>query len=245
MSKINIYPSLNQMITAAADLFIKSASEAIRERGVFTTALSGGSTPLPLYQLLAQSSSDNKLDWNKIQFFWGDERVVPPSHPDSNYYQANQSLLLPRQIPEAHIHRIQGELDPEIAADLYQQELLNWFSGPLPNFDLILLGMGADGHTASLFPGTRAVLHPAEYDLVAANHVPQQGNWRITSTAKLINAAKQVLFLIAGESKAETLYKVIKEQPLPDKYPIQLIRPTNGKLVWLVDQEAGSLLLNQ
>ena len=182
------------------------------------------------------------MEWSKIHFFWGDERHVPQHHPDSNNYQAFMTFLKHRQIPGENIHRIQGELEPTIAADLYQQAILDWFNETLPRFDLILLGLGSDGHTASLFPGTDPVIHPDNYQLVAANYITGQDTWRITMMPRLINAAKKILVLVSGQSKAESLYQVINGPYLPQQFPAQLIRPTNGELVWMVDQEAGSLL---
>jgi 6-phosphogluconolactonase len=242
MQNIKVLPTKEDLIAAAANLVLRSASAALSERDRFSLALSGGSTPLPLYEYLIQGQSDHKLDWHKVHFFWGDERMVPPDHPESNFYQAYQTLLKPRNIAENNIHRVQGELEPALSAEKYRQELIDWFQEPLPNFDLILLGLGSDGHTASLFPGTKAFDCPQDYDLIAPNYVPQLDTWRITFTAKLINAAKQILFLVSGQSKADILFKVLEDPTTRDQYPAQSIRPTNGELIWLVDQEAGLLL---
>lgn len=242
MSRIELYSSIKELILAAADEFIKSAAEAISQKGSFSVALSGGSTPQPLYEYLAQDPRCDDVEWNKVHFFWGDERQVPPDHPDSNYFQAFQTLLKNRQISEDNIHRIQAELEPTIAADFYQQAILDWFNEELPHFDLILLGLGSDGHTASLFPGTDPVIHLESYQLVASNYLPQKDTWRITMMPKLINAAKQIIVLVSGQSKADSLYKVIKGPYLPELFPAQLIQPTNGNLVWMVDQDAGSFL---
>jgi len=242
MKKIQIYPTAEDVINKTANLFISSAADAINQYGVFSTALSGGSTPTPLYEFLARDSSADTLDWNRIHFYWSDERPVPPDHPDSNFRQAYQSLLKPRLIPPENIHRIAGELDPIIAAKTYQQEIAAGFNKTPPRFNLILLGLGTDGHTASLFPGTKAVTYPQQNLWVAANHVPQHSSWRITFTPELINAAEQVIFLVTGQTKADTLFKVLEGPYLPELYPSQLIKPSSGNLTWLIDQEAGRLL---
>jgi 6-phosphogluconolactonase len=242
MNKIKIYPTAEDVIYKTASMFISSAADAINQYGVFSAALSGGSTPTPLYEFLAQDSSADNLAWNQIHFYWSDERSVPPDHPDSNYRQVYHTLLQPRLIPPENIHRIPGELNPITAAQTYQQEILAWFNETPPRFNLVLLGMGTDGHTASLFPDTKAVTNPQQNEWVAANHVPQHSSWRITFTSGLINAAEQVIFLVIGQSKAETLLNVLEGPYLPQQYPSQLIKPSNGSLTWLIDQEAGRLL---
>ncbi|MCJ7717140.1 MAG: 6-phosphogluconolactonase, partial [Anaerolineales bacterium] len=208
MNKIQIFPSTEEAITHLTDFFISIAVEQIDQKGIFSVALSGGRTPLALYKYLAQDSSADHLSWNKIHFFWGDERPVSPDHPDSNFLQASLTLLKPRLIPAENIHRIPGELDPKTAAAHYQKEILGWFANTPPRFDLVLLGMGTDGHTASLFPGTQALLESRQNEWVIANHVPQHSTWRITFTPKLINAAEQVVFLVTGQSKSESLFEV-------------------------------------
>jgi 6-phosphogluconolactonase len=242
MNKIQIYPTVKEVISKTASLFISSAADAINQYGVFSIALSGGSTPTPLYEFLAQDSLADNLAWNQIHFYWSDERPVPPDHPDSNFRQAYHSLLKPRLIPPENIHRIPGELDPITAAKTYQQEILSRFIETPARFNLVILGMGTDGHTASLFPGTKAVTNPQQNEWVSANHVPQHSSWRITFTPGLINAAEQVIFLVTGQSKAETLLKVLEGTYLPELYPSQLIKPSNGNLTWFIDQEAGRLL---
>ena len=239
---IKVLPTPDELITTAADLILRSASTAIKEQDRFSLALSGGSTPLPLFEYLSQDRFDNTPDWTKIHFFWGDERAVPPDHPESNFFQAQQYLLKPRNIPIHNIHRIQGELEPTLAAQKYQDELVNWFQEPLPKFDLILLGLGSDGHTASLFPGTKAFESPQDYDLVAANHVPQLDTWRITFTSRLIKAAKRIVFMVSDQSKAEMTFKVLEDPHTRNQYPAQMIQPADGELIWLIDPAAGSLL---
>ena len=243
MKKIHIFQTLNELIQAAADLFISTASTAIKDQGQFSVVLSGGSTPVPLYKSLADKSAD-RLAWDKIHFFWGDERPVPPDHQDSNFKQANQFLLKHRPIPLENIHRIQGELPPKEAARKYQEEISTWFQQSPPRFDLILLGMGNDGHTASLFPKTDLVINDRSNPelLVAANWVPQLDTWRITFTPTLINAAARIIFLISGSSKAGPLKQVLEGEYQPELLPSQLIQPSNGDIFWLVDHEAGASL---
>jgi 6-phosphogluconolactonase len=242
MTDLHLLPSPAEVVLEAGSLFCDLAREAIQQQGTFSVALSGGSTPIPLFHHLAADSSADHLDWDRIHFFWADERAVPPQHPDSNFLSAQHSLLSPRKIPPENIHRIKGELEPNQAAADYQEEILAWFGDSPPCIDLILLGMGADGHTASLFPGTQPVIHPDNYGWVAALHVPQLDSWRITMTPRLINAASRVAVLVTGSSKASTLAAVLQGSYQPEKYPIQLIKPENGKLQWLVDSDAGSAL---
>ncbi len=241
MEKILIFHSHDELIQAAADQFISTASAAIEDQGRFSAVLSGGSTPLPLYKYLASHKGDD-LSWDKIHFFWGDERPVPPHHPDSNFNQANRALLKQRAIPAENIHRIQAELPASEAAQRYQEEILSWFQSNPPRFDLILLGMGSDGHTASLFPGTELVSGDLsdQKRLVAANWVPQLDTWRITFTPHLINAAVGIIFLVSGSSKAKPLSQVLKGSFQPDILPSQLIDPGQGNLFWFVDQEAAA-----
>jgi len=247
MRKIYTFPTLEVLIKHAAESFINFGNNAIQQKGSFSVALSGGSTPLPLYQILAHDPHANSMDWNKIHFFWGDERTVPPTHTDSNFGQANQSLLQPREVPLENVHRIHGELDPATSANKYQEEVLSWFKEFDPRFDLILLGLGADGHTASLFPGTAAVQttgSPGE-SWVTANWVPQLDTWRITFTPRLINQASRVMFLVSGENKGDPLHHILEGIFNPDKYPAQLINPTSGELVWFIDHQAGTRLSDE
>ncbi len=242
MTSIQVYPNTESMIKAGANLFMDLASTAISDRGSFSVVLSGGATPQPLFKFLAADKSADLLDWSRIHFFWGDERTVPPDNPESNYRQAYQTLLGPRLIQPGNIHRIKGELDPVKAASLYQKEISDWTQASPPSFDLVTLGMGEDGHTASLFPGTKVVSNPGDFQWVAANQVPQQDTWRITFTPQLINAARTVLFLVSGQNKAKTLKRILEEPFQPEIYPAQLIKPDPGKLIWLVDQAAASNL---
>jgi len=208
-------------------------------------ALSGGSTPKGVYALLALDPGlQREVPWDKIHFFWGDERHVPPDHPDSNYRMADDALLSKVPVPVANVHRILSEnRDADDAARQYEGTLRAFFqasAGRFPRFDLVLLGLGSDGHTASLFPGTTA-LHERQR-LVAANWVGKLDVDRITVTAPVFNGACCVMFLVSGEDKAMPLKAVMEGRHEPEQLPAQLIRPEDGKLLWLVDQAAGRLL---
>ena len=244
MADIRIFDSSQELYNEAARVFHQAAAEALYRQGRCSVALSGGSTPLPLYQLLTQDPKADQLDWNMIHFFWGDERTVGPDHPDSNFRSAYQALLAPRKIPSQNLHRVRGEEPPQTAAQRYERELIDWFGSTPPQFDLILLGMGADGHTASLFPGTSLVdPHRVEsLSWVEAVQVPKLDSWRITFTPRLINAASQVLFLVKGADKAPALKAVIEGPDQPATVPAQLVRPEHGNLTWLIDQEAAAEL---
>ena len=226
---------------AAARHIIQQADRAIRERGTFNLALAGGSTPKSLYALLAAPPFRTQLDWTKIHFFWGDERHVPPDHRDSNYRMTHEALFRHLSIAPDHIHRVPGELpDARTVADRYEDMLRRHFaiSAPdVPRFDCMLLGMGPDGHTASLFPGTQAVRET--HRLVAAPWVDTLRAHRITCTPVLINHARQVTFLIQGPHKARMLRTVLEGPFQPDVCPSQIIRPEAGALTWFVHQDAA------
>ena len=245
--ELEVFPDATAVAQAATDLFIRSARQAIATHGRFDVALSGGSTPKAMFALLAAPPYDKQVDWTKVQLFWGDERCVPPDHPDSNYGVANTLLISKVGIPASNVHRFLTEQsDAEQIADQYAAELKQHFAlhaGELPRFDLIYLGMGPDGHTASLFPHT-AALHITDR-LVAANYVEKLNAQRLTLTAPVINAAALVAFLIAGPDKADALHEVLEGQPNPDTYPSQLIAPQHGKLYWLVDQAAAARLRHE
>jgi 6-phosphogluconolactonase len=228
-----------------ADLFVTSS-------GRFTVALSGGSTPKAMFSLLAEAPYAGAVPWDKIYFFWGDERCVPPDHPDSNYRMTRETLLAKVGVPMENIFRVQAEdPDPDHAASLYSDIILNTFAPKnappspsraidFPRFDLIFLGMGADGHTASLFPGTSAL--KVDNRIVVANYVDKFKAFRITLTASTINSARNILFLIGGEDKAPALKEVLEGARNPSLYPSQLIEPHFGSLLWMVDWAAASLL---
>jgi len=215
----------------AADRFVALARSAIASHGRFTVALSGGSTPLLLYEQLVTQP----IEWQHVHIFWGDERCAPPDHPDSNYGMAQRALLSHVDIPTQNVHRLQGELDPVQAAQRYEAELLAVF-GTRPRFDLILLGMGADAHTASLFPGTSALHEQQRW--VVAHYVDKLQTQRLTLTPPIINDAANVIFLIAGSDKAAALRSVWHGPHDPDRFPAQSVVPTTGRVSWLVDQAA-------
>lgn len=241
MPDIQILPDAAALARAAADHVAMLAAGAMAERQRFSLGLSGGSTPRALFMLLASAGFAGQIDWSRVHVFWGDERCVPPDHLDSNYYMARETLLNHVPLPEANIHRIQGEMVPAQAATDYERDLQSFFGADdLPRFDLLLQGMGDDGHTASLFPGTTALRERKRR--VVENYVPRLGVWRITLTVPVINAAANIVFLVEGANKASTLRAVLQGPYQPDVYPSQFIQPANGHLLWMVDQAAAAQL---
>jgi 6-phosphogluconolactonase len=223
----------------AAQEFHRLAEAAVQERGRFSVALSGGNTPRAVYSLLA--SEHKQLPWDRIHIFFGDERHVPPDNPESNFLMASESLLSKVQIPEKNIHRVHAELEAEAAAAEYDHELVNFFhlrNHDWPRFDLIFLGIGEDGHTASLFPGSQALTDVSRR--VTANWVEKFKTFRITLTFPVLNHAAEVVFLVSGSGKSQILSQVLN--PGTMKYPAQNVQPESGRLLWLVDHDAGSLL---
>ena len=234
---IEVLPNPGALYSRAAQEFLSRANAAVKERGVFSVVLSGGSTPKGLFELLAgEETFRSEIPWTQSHFFWVDERHVPPDHPDSNFRLAWETLLSKVPVPADNIHRISSELpDAHEAAERYESTLRNFFqlaSGEFPRFDLILLGMGADGHTASLFPGTEALQECRRS--VAANWVERLHTWRITLTLPVLNNAACILFLVSGLEKAQTLREIFSNKTT--SYPAQLVNPTRGRLLWLVDQ---------
>jgi 6-phosphogluconolactonase len=245
--EVKILADARQLSRAAAEEFVRQAEEAIRAKGRFTLALSGGSTPRLLYRLLADDGEElfrGRGPWDKIHFFWGDERHVPPDHPDSNYRMADETMLSRVAIPPENVHRIPAENpDARQAAEAYAETLLEFFHPPpgqFPRLDLVLLGIGPDGHTASLFPGTEAIHDHTR--CVAAPWVEKFHASRITLTPAVLNSAACILFLVSGDDKAESLRAVLQGEYQPDLLPAQVIRPTHGRLLWLVDRAAARLL---
>ncbi|MGD0162679.1 MAG: 6-phosphogluconolactonase [Candidatus Sulfotelmatobacter sp.] len=229
------------LFQAAAEEVLRAAAEAIAQRGRFTIALSGGSTPRNLYTLIAANASAS-LPWDQMFFFWGDERHVPLNDPDSNYRMAKETLLSKVPIPPANIFPVPADNpDAAAAAQAYEDTLRKFFAlapGEFPRFDLILLGMGPDGHTASLFPETAALQEKSR--LVVANWVEKLSNSRITFTLPVLNAARCVAFLVSGADKAAVLHEVLEGKAPGEKYPSKLVRPIEGKLIWFVDRAAAS-----
>lgn len=233
---IEVLPDKNALVQRSLQLVLEQFQSAIAERGVATIALSGGSTPKPLYEAIAVQD----LPWEKIQVFWGDERYVPPDHPDSNEGMARQAWLNKVPIPTANIHPMPTtEADPALAAQRYEQELQQSFQlqpGEIPTLDVVLLGMGDDGHTASLFPYTDA-LQVCDRLITVGN---KDGQPRITFTVPIINQARCVVFMVAGESKQKALQQIFASQADSTAYPSRLIQPQNGgSLWWLLDQAAA------
>lgn len=240
--EIQVFANAEELAQAAAAEFIQRASAAIQARRIFTVALAGGSTPKSVYTLLA--TKREQVLWDQVHFFWGDERHVPPEHPDSNYRMVYERLLLQVPVPPENVHRIKTEnSDAGQVAVEYEQELRQFFQltgNKLPRFDLVLLGMGADGHTASLFPGT-SIIHEQKR-LVAAPWVEKFNTYRITLTPKVLNNAACVIFFVTGSEKAQTLHAVLEGDYQPDRFPAQTIRPTQGTVLWMVDRVAARLL---
>jgi 6-phosphogluconolactonase len=241
---VRVVADPEELAREGGGIFIARVQEALREKEACTVVLAGGSTPRRVYSLLAGDGSFRAaVPWEKVYFFFGDERHVPPDHSESNFRMANEVLLSKVAVPADHVHRIRGEEpDARKAAEEYEGVLRSFFRlkpGEIPELDFILLGMGADGHTASLFPGTEALKERNR--LVAANWVPGLNAHRVTMTLPLLNKARYVLFLVTGEEKAESLRKVLKEKT-DEALPAGLIRPTGGKCYWLVDRSAARLL---
>ncbi len=231
------------LFQGAAEDVIHCATASIAKRGRFTIVLSGGSTPKSMYQLIAANSSSS-LPWNKIFFFWGDERHVPPTDPESNYRMAQESLLSKVPVPPDNVFRIPAENpDASAAAESYEETISKFFSlkpGEFPKFDLILLGMGPDGHTASLFPESPALQEKTR--LVVSNWVEKFNTSRITLTLPVLNAARRIAFLVSGADKAAVLHEVLEGKGPGEKYPSKLVQPTDGKVIWFVDRAAASEL---
>jgi 6-phosphogluconolactonase len=239
--KIVVLDDASQVARAAADRFVELARAAIDERGRFSVALAGGSTPKRAYELLASDEYKDRLDWSKVHIFFGDERCVPPDDAESNYRMANEAMLSGLPIPPQNIHRMQGVGDAVANARLYEDELRTYFNdASWPSFDLILLGMGDDGHTASLFPGSTALDEQLAW--VAANWVEKFNTFRITLTAPAINHAGHVVFVVTGENKAGRLAEVLSGEREPERLPSQLINPDNGLLEWFVDKAAAAII---
>lgn len=245
MRAVRRLPDPESVSRAAAHDLVELGRAAIAERGRFCVALSGGSTPRRMYEILAGSPGGAPFDWRRVEVFWGDERAVPPEDPDSNYGAAAAVLLNKLGVLPSRIHRIEGELpDPEEAAARYQDELARVFATPPdglpPTFDLILLGMGADGHTASLFPYSQALTERQRW--VVGHHVARLGKPRITMTPPILNRAAEVRLLVTGAEKAATLREVLSGPREPERLPVQLVVPEAGRLVWLIDRAAASEL---
>lgn len=236
---VEVFKNADELSEKAATVFCKTAQEAVRDNGRFTVALTGGTSPAKLYELLTRSPYKESIDWDRTYVFWGDERWVPLTDEKSNAKMAFETLLNHVPVPKNHIFPMWSEDEPEDFALKYEEQLRTYL-GETPQFDLILLGMGDDGHTASLFPGTGVLQEQKR--LVKAYYLSPQFMYRITLTASCINAAKKIIFLVFGEKKAPALQEVLEGATNPDKYPAQLIKPFDGELIWLADELAAQQL---
>lgn len=239
--ELRIFKGIEELSRAAANIFVQQAAEAISERNRFLAALNGGSTPNRLFELLATEFRES-VDWSGVHIFWGDERCVPPEDPGSSYGQARDLLLSRVSIPEANIHRIRGELGPVEASKDYSLRLKEFASPQLdwPRFDLVYLGMGEDGHTASLFPGSPVDVRVPTLPVIA--HYQDRPANRVTLTPVVFNSAHMVVFMVTGQNKAVTLAEVFSDRYNEERYPARRIRPADGRLIWLVDEAAASEL---
>lgn len=238
--KVQIFADLEDLSRNAADFFCSLFQKTVLQQDRFVAALSGGSTPRRLYELLGSSRYRKTIDWKRVHIFLVDERCVPRNHPDSNYGMIFNLLLAPANIPESNIHRIAGEDKAEQAARRYEQELRSLFSAVgTPSFDLIILGVGEDGHTASLFPNTDAVFDQER--LTAPVYLEPPKPSRVTLTFPVLNHAAQILLLASGQSKAEVVHEII-EKGNPRHYPAGLLRPAEGSILWFLDRAAAGLL---
>jgi 6-phosphogluconolactonase len=238
---IEIFPTPETLADAVARHIVQRARKAISASGRFTLALSGGSTPRAAYARLARDDLASRIDWKKVHILWSDERCVPPDDSRSNFRMARETLLDRVPIPPRQIHRIRGEDFPEEAAEEYERELRALRTHG--SLTLVLLGLGEDGHTASLFPGQVLLYERKRW--VLATPAPDGTMWRVTLTPVLINAARNVTFVVSGASKAQVLQQVLQGPFTPDLLPAQAIRPTQGRLTWMVDEAAaGSTALS-
>ncbi len=243
--EIQILENGDAVSRTAAEIMVSRTLEKLTSKKSFSVALSGGSTPKNMFAILANEAAlRDRMPWDKVHFFWGDERHVPPDHSDSNYRMTDEAMLSRVPVPAENIHRIQAENpDSKKAAEDYEQELRRFFKlapEQLPAFDCVFLGMGPDGHTASLFPGTTALRERQR--LVVSNWVAKFQSYRITMTTPVLNNADMVIFLVSGKEKAEPLQVVLEGPKQTDRFPSQLIEPTHGKLVWFIDQAAAGKL---
>ncbi len=240
--ELRVYGDAKQLAGAAAELFVDAAAESSAARGRFRVALSGGSTPRRVYELLAAAGFSRRIDWDHVDVFWGDERYVAPDDPESNYRMTAEALLRHVPLPAASIHRVMTEISPpQAAAGAYEKTIRQAFGEPdsVPRFDLIYLGLGTNGHTASLFPHSPALRETSR--LVLADLVAELKAWRISMSAALLNRGQTVAFMIAGAEKAQVLRDVLLGPRDPERLPAQLIAP-EGKLLWLVDEAAAAEL---
>jgi 6-phosphogluconolactonase len=238
--EIHVLPDAKALAEAGARDFARAAGDAMADRGIFRVALAGGSTPRALYQRLTRSPYRGSIRWKRVRFFWGDERCVPPENERSNYRMASETLLEPLGIAPRQVFRMKGEQEPARAARDYENVLRKEFRGRPARLDLMLLGLGSDGHLASLFPGTAAL--EEDRRLVAANFVAKFSEWRLTLTYRAINAARRIVFLVSGFEKAAPVAKILEKRRGWQDLPASNVAPRRGTLVWLLDEAAASKL---
>lgn len=237
-AKLNVLKSPEDVIVNLAHLFVTVAEQAIANTGRFSVALSGGSSPKKLYELLASDAWKNKVDWENVYFFFGDERYVPHTDKDSNYLMVKTALFDPLKIDDSNVFAVDTSKSPEEAAEAYTESINKFFGDGLPAFDLVLLGLGDNSHTASLFPHT-TVLHD-ETVSVKSVWVQEVNATRITFTAPLINEAHHIAFLVYGAGKAEAVHHILEDARDIENYPAQLIAPTHGDVIWYLDEAAAA-----
>lgn len=237
---IRIFKTPEKLAIAAADMIVSIAKQSIENKGRFTIALSGGKTPEVLYSILSKHPYSDLIPWDKTDIFWSDERYVPIDDVQNNASRAKILLLDKLSIPSENIHPISVGVNPDEASENYETTIKNTFGEAAPCFDIILLGLGENGHTASIFPQSDVIFEKTR--LVKTNYVEEQKMFRITMTPLIINQAHQIIFLVEGENKAEILNTVLNGSNHPEKYPAQIINAENGTVTWFIDEKAASLL---
>jgi 6-phosphogluconolactonase len=245
MARIKIlrYPNPVVLGKAAADFFLSHARKSVKQSGRFLVAISGGNTPIEMFKQLSKATFRQSIPWHQCHIFWCDERLVPPDRPESNYRMADQIFLSKCDIPAENVHRMQGELPASQAAATYQQTLHAFSPGKGSlQFNLVVLGLGTDGHTAALFPGSISPTELNQTVLITQAHYLDRPTERISLTPLILNAAHHVLFLVTGKEKAEALAAVLSGKLDKEKWPAQRVQPVNGEVTWMVDEEASNLL---
>jgi 6-phosphogluconolactonase len=237
-AELVIVPDAAALACEAAQRLAGLAQEAVESRGRFSVALSGGSTPGTLYRLLAEEPYRSQILWAQVHLFWADERCVPPDDPGSNYRLVYDTLIAHVPVPPGNVHRVSGELGPKAAAKAYDREMRRFFGGPRPRFDLVLLGLGSDGHTASLFPNSEALEETERLAVATTAFYDNRPAERMTLTLPALNAARQVLFLVSGLEKAEIVQAVLAD--VAGRLPARRIRPVAGRITWLLDAAAAA-----
>ncbi len=237
---VQIWNTRNDLEKSVAEKIFDAIRTSLKENSRCSIALSGGKTPRNVFRLMGKDAEKRIVDWKRVQVFFCDERAVPPDNPDSNYGMIEREWLSHIPIPQENVHRMKGEIDPNVASQEYDLEMRKTFGGDSIELNLVLLGVGEDGHTASLFPGTDAVLEKEA--LVKPVFVQQINSWRLTLTLPVLNAAHEIIFFAAGKQKASVIRNVLRASGEDLKLPASLIRPKNGTLFWMIDDEAGSLL---